>query len=135
MEVHRDPQPSFWVVDRLEWWRTQVVEALRGAGFPVRAYGSYDDLLAMPAAAQAAPGLVFLGCAGFHPEEMALLRELALRRWPVVVLVSSLSLRDLRQFFLAGAADVAERPRTSNHLLSLVAATSSMASLAGPQVD
>jgi DNA-binding NtrC family response regulator len=115
-------QPSVWVVDRLDWWRTTVVAALRDAGFPVRAYDSYDAVLATLHSTSTGPDLVLLGCAGSHLEEAVLLRELVLRRWPVIVFASSLTLQDLREFFLAGASDVAERPQTANHLLSLVAA-------------
>src|ERR1700719_4430559 len=103
MEVNRERQIQLWVVDRLDWWRASFVDILQRAGFAVRAYGEYEELLAVSGAG---PDLVLLGCVGPRPEETAVLRELAQRGFPVVVLASSLSVRDLHEFFLAGASDV-----------------------------
>jgi DNA-binding NtrC family response regulator len=120
MDKETQRTPQLWIVDRQEYWRSLSEDVLRSAGFAIQVYKAYSTLLSCPDNSK--PDLVLLGCTSYSEEEKHLLRELTHRNWPVIALVSSLSLPDLRAFFHAGAMDVAERPQTPNQLLSLIKA-------------
>lgn len=98
------------MVDRQDYWRKLARGALRRSGEPVLALGSYDAAAVERALAAAATDLVVLGCASFGEDERELLARLVPTGVPVLVLATPLSHAMIREIFLLGAADVAEKP-------------------------
>jgi DNA-binding NtrC family response regulator len=112
---------NIWVIDRQDHWRVLMVGVLEAAGFSVRSYRRYEELLTeSDEEPKPRPDLVLLSCAASQDEEQDLLSILVQRGCPVLILASFLSWTDVRELFRLGAADVVPRPATAARLLSVV---------------
>jgi DNA-binding response OmpR family regulator len=96
------------------------VGALEAAGFSVRSYRRYEEVLTENDEPKLGPDLVLLSCAASRDEEQNLLSLLVQRGCSVLILASFLSWADIRNLFRLGAADVIPRPTTEARLLSIV---------------
>jgi DNA-binding NtrC family response regulator len=112
--------PRLIVIDRQAEWRDMATRALEGAGFSVRALGTYDFAAVGPALTEAATDFVVLGCARVDVAEEVLITQLVERGDPVLVLCALVPPRVMRDVFLLGAKDVADKAYSPAGIVAIV---------------
>jgi DNA-binding NtrC family response regulator len=108
---------QIFIVERQHKWREFSGETLKSAGYLVKKFDDYDEL---ESAVFDRPDLIIVGCSKATLEEIILIKKLHHYNLRQLVLSTFLSWSEMRDFFLAGADDVAEKPFNSQSLLKTV---------------
>ncbi len=115
----RSSEPRLWLIDRQEHLGRLAMTLFERAGFAVEVFQDYGDLADLTTTA-ATPELVILSCAEVDEDERQLLRWLVARGLPVLFVVGSVSVREIRNLFRAGARDGERMPDDPAQLLASV---------------
>lgn len=106
------------LVDRQRARREHYAAALRAQGFQIYACDSAHAPLLLNALPQTM--LVVLNCSYIGQEEERVVREILERHYHLLVLCDTVSIPMIRILFLQGVDDVADQPRTPEHLVGQI---------------
>lgn len=107
------------IIDRLPFWRDNVAFALEKQGYEVQVSDSYDYELEASDSYDAS-NLIILGCPRLGRAERDLINRILASHRQLVVFCSSLPWGDMRTLFIAGAADVADKPYDAAQVVTVV---------------
>lgn len=106
------------LVDRQRTRREHYASALRAQGFQIYACNNVHALLLLNTLPQTM--LVVLNCSYIEKEEERVIGEILERHYHLLVLCDTVSIPMVRVLFLQGVDDVADQPRTPEHLVSQI---------------
>lgn len=112
--------PKLLIVDEKERWLEFSCDVLAKQDFEVRCVSNYNDVISILEFYDA--NLIILSFDKMLNESQALITQIRIR-YPdkhILAFMNWLDRRSMRQFFLLGVADVAQKPFTAEELTSIV---------------
>jgi DNA-binding NtrC family response regulator len=109
-----------FLIDHQSSWREAAGNTLAQRKFLVKTSDAYTYSEPKCYVQGGPPDVVILGCATVKREERRLIEDVLAHKRHLVILCGALPREDVRQLFLAGAADVSDKPYSPGNLLHVV---------------
>jgi DNA-binding NtrC family response regulator len=108
------------LIDHQSSWREAAGNALSKRRFLVKTSDAYTYSEPKCYVQGGPPDVVILGCATVERKEQRLIEDVVAHKRHLVILCAALPREDVRQLFLAGAADVSDKPYSPDNLFHVV---------------